>query len=89
MARYYAGCKNADAIETLAQRRALEAYRLDPQEWGVNMQALSGSPANLYVFWAIDGTNTRILSPHLMDGGHLSHGYRTLNKHVSATSDYF
>ena len=34
---------------TLLQNRALAAYRLDPAKWGVNVQSLSGSPANFQV----------------------------------------
>ena len=35
-----------DMAESLCQKRALEAFNLNPEEWGVNVQALSGSPAN-------------------------------------------
>ena len=31
-----------DKIERLVQKRALEAYRLDPEKWGVNVQVYSG-----------------------------------------------
>jgi glycine hydroxymethyltransferase len=37
-ARYYGGNEHIDESETLCQKRALETYRLDPQEWGVNVQ---------------------------------------------------
>jgi glycine hydroxymethyltransferase len=35
------------AIEITCQQRALKAFNLDPAKWGVNVQCLSGSPANL------------------------------------------
>ena len=48
-ARYYGGNEFIDQAESLCQRRALEAFRLDPELWGVNVQPLSGSPANFQV----------------------------------------
>jgi hypothetical protein len=48
-ARYYGGNENIDQIETLCQNRAIEAFHLDSEEWGVNVQSLSGSPANFQV----------------------------------------
>ena len=44
--RYYGGNEFIDMAERLCQKRALEAFRLDPAKWGVNVQPLSGSPAN-------------------------------------------
>lgn len=41
-ARYYAGNQFIDQIELLCQKRALELFRLDPAEWGVNVQPYSG-----------------------------------------------
>lgn len=37
-ARYYGGNEVVDQIESLCQSRALEAYGLDPEKWGVNVQ---------------------------------------------------
>jgi glycine hydroxymethyltransferase len=48
-ARYYGGNENIDQVELLCQKRALEAFHLNPEEWGVNVQSLSGSPANFQV----------------------------------------
>ena len=48
-ARYYGGNEFIDQAESLCQQRALEAFRLDPEKWGVNVQSLSGSPANFQV----------------------------------------
>ena len=56
-ARYYPGNEFIDMAERLCQKRALEAYRLDPEEWGVNVQSLSGSPANFQVCSSIVVTN--------------------------------
>ena len=47
--RYYGGNENIDQVELMCQKRALEAFHLDPSEWGVNVQSLSGSPANFQV----------------------------------------
>ena len=41
-ARYYGGNEIIDQVETLAQKRALEAFNLDPKQWGVNVQPYSG-----------------------------------------------
>lgn len=48
-ARYYGGNENIDQVELLCQKRALAAFHLNPEEWGVNVQSLSGSPANFQV----------------------------------------
>lgn len=37
-ARYYGGNEYIDESERLCQQRALEAFRLNPEEWGVNVQ---------------------------------------------------
>ncbi|KAL3762520.1 hypothetical protein ACHAW5_008446 [Stephanodiscus triporus] len=87
--RYYGGNENIDQVELLCQRRALEAFRLDPAEWGVNVQSLSGSPANFQVYTALLETHGRILSLDLPHGGHLSHGFQTPTKKISAVSRYF
>ena len=47
-ARYYGGNEFIDMAEELCQQRALELYKLDPAQWGVNVQPHSGSPANFY-----------------------------------------
>ena len=51
--RYYGGNEIIDKIESLCQERALEAYRLDNKNWGVNVQPYSGSPANFAVYTAL------------------------------------
>jgi len=88
-ARYYGGNENIDQVEELCQKRALEAFNLDPNEWGVNVQSLSGSPANFQVYTALLDTHDRILSLDLPHGGHLSHGYQTATKKISMVSRYF
>jgi len=43
-ARYYGGNEFIDQAELLCQKRALQVFKLDPNEWGVNVQPLSGNP---------------------------------------------
>jgi glycine hydroxymethyltransferase len=88
-ARYYGGNEFIDQAESLCQDRALEAYNLDPAEWGVNVQPLSGSPANFEVYTAVLEPHERIMSLDLPHGGHLSHGYQIPSKKISAVSKYF
>ena len=79
-ARYYGGNQHIDAIELMCQARALKTYRLDNEKWGVNVQTLSGSPANLQVYQAIMRPHERLMGLDLPHGGHLSHGYQTPQK---------
>lgn len=87
--RYYGGNQYIDAIETLCKTRALELYKLDAAEWSVNVQPYSGSPANFAVYTALLNPNDRIMGLDLPSGGHLTHGYYTSKKNISASSIYF
>lgn len=60
-ARYYGGNEYIDKIEDIARSRALKAYRLNPAEWGVNMQPYSGSPANLAIYTALLQPGERLM----------------------------
>jgi glycine hydroxymethyltransferase len=88
-ARYYGGNENIDAAEILCQKRALEAFGLDEKKWGVNVQSLSGSPANFQVYTAVLNPHERLMALDLPHGGHLSHGYQTDKRKVSAVSIFF
>jgi glycine hydroxymethyltransferase len=88
-ARYYGGNQHIDEIELLCQKRALEAFHVDSDKWGVNVQCLSGSPANLQVYQAIMPPHGRLMGLDLPHGGHLSHGYQTPQRKISAVSTYF
>merc|ERR1711865_51842 len=87
--RYYGGNQFIDQAEILCQQRALDAFKLDPEEWGVNVQSLSGSPANFQVYTALIGPGGRLMGLDLPHGGHLSHGFEVAGKKISATSIYF
>ncbi|KAL3113480.1 hypothetical protein niasHT_013590 [Heterodera trifolii] len=87
--RYYAGNEYIDQVELLCQKRALQLFGLDSDQWAVNVQAHSGSPANLAVYTAVVEPHGRIMGLHLSDGGHLTHGFFSPAKKVSATSLFF
>jgi glycine hydroxymethyltransferase len=72
--RYYEGNEYIDSLEQLCIDRAKELFKL-PQEWEVNVQALSGSNANLASILGVLQPGDAILSMYLPDGGHLSHGW--------------
>ncbi|XP_075495699.1 serine hydroxymethyltransferase 3, chloroplastic-like isoform X1 [Primulina tabacum] len=87
--RYYGGNEYIDELEILCQARALAAFSLDGEKWGVNVQPLSGSPANFEVYTAVLNPHDRIMGLDLPHGGHLSHGFMTPKRRVSGTSIFF
>ncbi|XP_034045982.1 serine hydroxymethyltransferase, cytosolic-like [Thalassophryne amazonica] len=87
--RYYGGTEHIDEMEILCQKRALKVFGLDSEKWGVNVQPYSGSPANFAVYTALVEPHGRIMGLDLPDGGHLTHGFMTEKKKVSATSLFF
>lgn len=87
--RYYQGNEYIDEIEKLCKERALELFNLNPEEWGVNCQALSGAPANLAIYNALLDPSDKILSLYLPDGGHLSHGWHVPGKKITLVSKIY
>ena len=87
--RYYGGNEIIDKIENLCITRALSAFRLDSEKWGVNVQPYSGSSANMEVYVGLLNPHDRIMGLDLPSGGHLTHGFYTSKKKVSATSIFF
>lgn len=73
--RYYQGQENTNRIENLCIERAKKAFNL-PDNWHVNVQALSGSPANIAVFTALCDIGDIVVGLGLNSGGHLSHGHK-------------
>jgi len=74
--RYYGGMENVDKLESLVERRALKLFKLSPQRWAVNIQPLSGAPANYEILRGLLNFGDKILCLHLPHGGHLSQGAR-------------
>lgn len=87
--RYYGGNEYIDQIESLCQKRALEVYGLDPKQWAVNVQPYSGSPANMEVYTGLLQPGERLMGLDLTQGGHLTHGFYTEKRKVSATALFF
>lgn len=73
--RYYGGNEIVDQIEELCIARALKAFNLNPEEWGVNVQPYSGSPANFAVYTALLRPHDRIMGLDLPSG----EGQRTVH----------
>jgi glycine hydroxymethyltransferase len=68
--RYYGGCDYADAVENLAIDRAKELFQAEY----ANVQAHSGSQANMAVYFAALNPGDKVLGMDLAHGGHLTHG---------------
>ncbi len=69
--RYYGGNQVIDQAESLAVERAKKLFGAEH----VNVQPLSGSPANLAVYMALLKPGDKVLGFSLDQGGHLSHGH--------------
>lgn len=87
--RYYGGNEFIDELEELCQERALKAFGLDSEEWGVNVQSYSGSTANFAVYTGLLKPGDRLMGLDLPSGGHLTHGYATPTKKISNSAIYF
>lgn len=69
--RWYGGCQNVDDAESLAIERARELFRAEH----VNVQAHSGSQANMAVYFCCLNVGDTIMALDLSCGGHLTHGH--------------
>jgi len=72
--RYYPGNEIYDKIELLAQKKAKQIFNADNYE--VNIQPYSGTPANLAVYIGVLDLGDTIMGMNLTHGGHLSHGHK-------------
>lgn len=68
--RYYGGCEHVDVVENLARDRAKEIFGAEH----ANVQAHSGSQANMAVYFTVLEPGDKILGMDLNHGGHLTHG---------------
>jgi glycine hydroxymethyltransferase len=97
--RYYRGVEYADVIESLARRRCAECFTTDSfgaDQIYVNVQPLSGAPANEAVYQALLKPGDTIMGLALPDGGHLTHGspvnmsgrlYNSVSYHVDEETE--
>ncbi len=70
--RYYGGCENVDKVENIARDRAKELFGSS----FANVQAHSGSPANLATYFALMNPGDTLMGLSLVDGGHMTHGLK-------------
>lgn len=78
--RYYQGNQYIDQLESLVIERAKKLFKVTD----VNVQPLSGSPANFAVYTALLNPGDTIMGMSLSSGGHLTHGAP-----FTASSKYF
>jgi len=69
--RYYGGQKYTDVVEQLAIDRAKKLFGAEH----VNVQPLSGAPANMIAYSAVLKPGDKVLGMDLSHGGHLTHGH--------------
>src|SRR2546430_1139683 len=69
--RYYGGCEFADKVEQLAIDRAKELFGAEH----ANVQAHSGTSANVAVYMSLLQPGDTVLGMNLSHGGHLTHGH--------------
>ncbi|MBL7070187.1 MAG: glycine hydroxymethyltransferase, partial [Candidatus Omnitrophica bacterium] len=69
--RWYGGCVNVDSAESLAIERAKKLFGAEH----VNVQAHSGSQANMAVYFTALKPKDTVLAMDLSAGGHLTHGH--------------
>jgi glycine hydroxymethyltransferase len=75
--RYYKGTEYADIVEALARRRVAECFATadyGPEKLFVNVQPLSGAPANNAIYSALLNVGDTVMGMDLLHGGHLTHG---------------
>ena len=70
--RWYGGCEYVDIVETLAIERAKKLFGAQH----ANVQAHSGSQANMAVYFSVLKVGDKILTMDLAHGGHLTHGHK-------------
>jgi len=73
--RYYGGNTVIDKVENLCKERALKLFKLKKDNWHVNVQPLSGSPANFALYMSLVPIGGKIMGMKLSSGGHLTHGH--------------
>ena len=93
--RYYKGVEYADVVEALARKRAAQAFAANgfsEDQIFVNVQALSGAPANNAVYHALVEPGSVVMGLNLLHGGHLSqipHMVRVVESiSIALISDY-